>query len=316
MTNLKVRILFKNIFLEILTIKDNCNITKAIESLGIEKKNVELSCIDIINNHEYQLNIKEDIFEILEEKLIIKFSPKSKKIIKYLDVIFYIGELNFSGTADNYAKIDRNIVVINYAEKISQRIYLMSKVFLKELMQKNEFVCYFFLRDIIEDIKLYVFFVVGSEDKTNEEHRNDINNKLENEGNDWDYDFLKLIKCNDLFKSLTVKFKKILEYNNICNNYIHKNGFSKFSPNVYNSASNINLLDAWYDTIKIFLIIVACFDGKSIASKDFIDYMDTGLETPVDCQYHIAQVFQDFINTELSKEEIKIIKEQSYMIIE
>lgn len=57
------------------------------------------------------------------------------------------------------------------------------------------------------------------------------------------------------------------------------------------------------------------YDGKSIESIDYIDYIENGEEPPDGCQYWIAQIFQDFIDAEYTKEEKNKIINQSYMDI-
>ena len=107
-----------------------------------------------------------------------------------------------------------------------------------------------------------------------------------------------------------IEIKKI---NEKCNNYIHKNGFSKISPKYINN--DIELLENWYKLIKFYFAITASYDGKSIESTDYIDYIENGEEPPDGCQHWIAPNFQDFIDAEYTKEEKNKIINQSYMDI-
>ena len=95
--------------------------------------------------------------------------------------------------------------------------------------------------------------------------------------------------------------------NEKCNNYIHKNGFTKISPKHINN--DIELLENWYRLIKFYFAITASYDGKSIESTDYIDYIENGEEPPDGCQQWIAPIFQDFIDAEYLDGLVRVYKE-------
>lgn len=313
----KIGLLYCGVFLEDVELKVPSEIKKLKECFELGIVDIDISIINITSEPKCLLNMKDSyLIDKVESLLKNKISKKSKKIIKYLEVLYYLEDLNFNGSVDNVVCVENKGVLFNYTEKISNRILSFSKYFLIDLMGNNDFACYYFLRDIIEDIKLYLYFIIVPEDKSYIEHKETIRNNLENEGNGWNYDIKKIIMNNQSTKIWIKEISRIEEYNNICNDYIHKNGFSKFAPNIYNKVVGINLLDAWYDTIKIYFILIVCLDGKSIASTDYGDYLLMDLEPLPDSQYSIASIFQDFISSEFDNDTITKMKEQSYMIIE
>ena len=116
-------------------------------------------------------------------------------------------------------------------------------------------------------------------------------------------------------KKSNIKSLEIKEINEKCNNYIHKNGFTKISPKYINENNDTELLENWYKIIKFYFTITASYDGKSIASSDCMDYIENEEEPSEECQHWIASTFQDFIDAEYINEEKNKIINQSYMDI-
>lgn len=94
---------------------------------------------------------------------------------------------------------------------------------------------------------------------------------------------------------------------NRLNNYVHNNGrhfaFQNFvsatDKNVETHLKNINTRVSYISCF--FLTLLLMIESALISSTDMIDYLDSSIEPPEDCQYLIANFVQEFIDTKISK---------------
>lgn len=327
---LKLEILYDGVFLERVNPSKEYSIREIVEILNNYKKSISIKIVNLEMEPMFQLNVKEYlVIDYICDVINIKLKPESLKIIRYLSMIYSLSENNF-GVVDDHIIKNNSPVIVNYAEVIAERNYLISKHFLINYFnEKNLLICYLFIRDLIENIKVYLFFLRGSiEEETikfsngfairhnvNQKVKDDIHNKLENENQSWEFDIKDIIKHNPSLKVWGLELKKLKEYNELCNAYIHKNGFTKISPRYINRVSGNQLLEIWYDVIKFYFTITAAYDGKSIESSDYMDYVEMGEEPPDGCQCWVAPIFQEFIDLEFTEDEKKKIQYESYMDI-
>lgn len=326
----KLEVLYDGFFLELINLPKIYSIEELKQILNTYKRSLSLNIANIESEVIFQVDIKERcVINYICKFFNIKFNEKSKKILRYLFVLDSLYENNFCIVDDHIIKNNKHILV-NYTEVIAERNYLISKYFLINFIkQKDLLLCYLFIRDLIENIKVYLFFLRGAikEEITkyaggiavkhdiNEKLKNDIHNKLENENQSWDFDITNIIKNNPSLNAWNVELKRLKEYNDLCNGFIHKNGFVKISPRYIDKLNNVNLLDIWYDIIKFYFTITVAYDGKSIESSDYRDCMDMGEKPPEDCQFWVAPVFQEFIDLEFTDIEKSKLKNESYMDI-
>ena len=326
----KLEILYDGIFLELIDLPKKYSKEEIKEVLKDYSKSLAINIVNIESEAIFQIIIKEHwVINYICELLNIKFNAKSQKILRYLLVLDSLFENNFCIVDDHIIKNSRPILV-NYTEVIAERNYLISKYFLISLINKKDLLlCYLFIRDLIENIKVYLYFLRGAIEEevfkfsngmavrhnVNKKVKDDIHDKLENENQSWDFDVTNIIKNNPSLNAWNAELKRLKEYNDLCNSFIHKNGFIKISPRYINRLNNIDLLEIWYDIVKFYFTITAAYDGKSIESSDYMDYMDMGKEPPEDCQFCVASIFQEFIDCEFTKDEKNKIKNESYMDI-
>lgn len=329
----EIEILYDGIFLEKAKLKKKYNVDEMVDLIR-NKKDISFSVsINILNlplSMIFQIDIKEHwILNNILSNLNIELNSESLKIIRYINVLYSLYDNNYQFVDDLIIKNKRSILV-NYTESIAYRNYIISKQFLTNLLnKKNILLCYFSIRDIIENIKVYLYLLRGaikeeiirSEHQTiikyilNEEVKNEIHLKLEKENESWNFDIMDLVKRNPTLKVWNNELLEIKEINEKCNNYIHKNGFTKISPKYINENNDTELLENWYKIIKFYFTITASYDGKSIASSDCMDYIENEEEPSEECQHWIASTFQDFIDAEYINEEKNKIINQSYMDI-
>lgn len=308
------QILFNGIILEKIVLNKEYTINELLkfsddnESFG-NVNHIIINAIHIQKNLYFQINFKEEyLVKKIEKFLKIKLNPQSNKIILYLEVLKYLGYINDSFLDNSIITDNGTFLSINYIDIMSERNHLLSVCFLKNYFNDDNYLlCYFVLRDLIENIKLYLYFLV--------ENNNKIKEKLENENQDWDFNIKNIINKNPSLKNWKTELNEINKINNLCNSYIHKNGYSKIAPRNIRNNQEESLLNMWYKVIKFNFTIVACYDGKSISNSDYCDCLDIGIQPIKDSQYWVAPIFQKFIDMEYNSEEKEKLKKQSYMSI-
>ena len=254
-------------------------------------------------------------------------TENSQKIIKYLDVLSGITDNAF---IDDVVSIKNRNYGISYARIIAERNLEISKSLFFNLANNNQLICNFLLRDLIENIKLYLYFLRGAKSETiikdsnhtyireqiNNETINTIKESLQNGNRDWGFNIKQILKNNPSLTKWKKELQSVEQINQQCNATIHKNGLTKITPQFIKLMSPKIDFDMVYTCIKLFFTLITCYDGKILSSSDYVDYLDNGAEPPADCQYWLAPIFQDFINQEYSPEDIQKLKEFSYMNIE
>ena len=327
---LELEILYDGVFLEKIKLSKEYSITEILNVLDNYKKTLSIKIINLEIEPIFQLNIKEHwVLDYICDLLNIKLRAESLKIIRYLFMIYSLSENNF-GIVDDYIIKNHRSILVNYTEVIADRNYLISKHFLINYFnEKNLILCYLFIRDLIENIKVYLFFLRGAiEEETihfkngigirhniNKKVKDDIHSKLEIENQSWEFDIKEIIKNNPSLKVWNLELKRMKDYNDLCNGFIHKNGFTRISPRYINRINDNQLLEIWYDVVKFYFTITAAYDGKSIESSDYMDYIEMGEEPPCGCESWIAPIFQEFVDLEFTLEEKQKIQNESYMDI-
>jgi len=122
--------------------------------------------------------------------------------------------------------------------------------------------------------------------------------------------YMKTLEKNPKIKYILEKYNlqnywEVLR--NRLNDYVHNNGI-KFSMHnsieTYNKDLKTHLknINTRTDFISSFFVIILLMVNPSlIMSTEYVDYMDSGLPPPQDCQYDIAPFVQDFINSKINK---------------
>ena len=111
------------------------------------------------------------------------------------------------------------------------------------------------------------------------------------------------------------EFKELDKINTMCNDWIHKNGYSKINIKYFREIDKEDLKNKMYYILKVFFMIVCCYDGESISSSDYSDCIDNDEEPPYGSESWIAPVFQKFIDNVYTKEEKNVLQENCYMEI-
>lgn len=292
-------------------------------------KDITFSIADVFNNSgTLVIDIKEEyLIKYLTNFLGKPLNCTSINVIKYINMLEEL--YNNSDTIDEKIIKENKLSLINYTELISNRNLSISIPLLANVMKdKNNIVSYYLLRDLIENIKLYLYFIRGPiveetivfqnggralRELKNEKTKQDIIDKLSKENQNWSFDIKQIINNNPSLKIWSDELKRIETTNNICNAYIHKNGYSKLKAQVN---PEINFLEEYFYITKFYFTLVVCYSGMNIHSSDYTDYLDFGEEPPDGSQTWIAPIFKRFIDEEYSSIEKAKLIEQSYMSIE
>lgn len=275
-------------------------------------------------NHDYRgNNIVIDLSSLYSIKIIEKYFPEiniknieNNRTYKFLIVLKSLMQGNGYIDLSDYKTIFASL-----CETVSSRNYECFKSFLCNY-KNNKLICFFALRDVIENIKVYIYFLFENTNKYIIGDLNDFNNSVfQQKVNELlgtkklKIDFEKIKKNNPTLNIYDKEFEKAQKINEVCNNYIHKNGYHKIETRFLKIIDETKLLDDMFFLLKLYLSIIICFDGKNISSTDYIDYLEIGTKPPKNSQYWVAPIYKDFINTEFSIEEIKKLKENTNMFI-
>lgn len=326
-----VNIFYKNIFLVKIKFKRSFSLKEFVNNFKnefVKNYNITISFdnyIPILNCNflkSYLLNVK--IFEI---NLKANLTKENLKIINYIEVLEFISDSDF---IDKIVKTNDKTFNISFASIIAQRNLEILKLLFKELQNKNQLVCNFLLRDIIENIKLYLYFIRGAikeetiinqygtfkKEIVSNEVNESITKILSSEDKDWNYDIKKILRDNPSLSLWKNDLEKVEKINTHCNANIHKLGITKLLPNQIRYSNQTIKINDVYICIKLFITLIICYDGKEISSSDYIDYLDLDMEPPKNSQYWVAPIIQEFINNEYDSEGKNNLKEMSYMDIE
>lgn len=325
----KLNILYQNIFLDQI-ILDKEYIYEDIENNFKTEfiKNYKFM-VSIGDSYTLSLNIfKSYLFdiELFGTKIKDKLNCESKRLLLYIEVLDFLANSDF---IDKTIKLNNKPLSFSFTSIIAQRNHEIAITFFKELQESNQLVCNFLTRDIIENIKLYLYFIRGAikeetsknnsgtlkKEIISDEIIKSIENVLSIENSDWNYNIKTILKNNPSLMLWKEDLKNINKINDNCNSVIHKLGISKILPDLIRYSKQKITREDIYFCIKFFVTLVICYDGKAISSSDYIDYLDMGLEPPEDSQYWISPIVKNFITSEYTQLEIKNLKNMSYMDI-
>lgn len=319
-----ILICYKNIKLGMITANniDYGTIKKILD----ENFRIKVSIPNFLSPENIMININELCgldSEFLGGKFIDYLSEDKKRIVKYLDLMEHLS-LNSFPFVDKTLNVNNRIIPTSYTYIISNRNERILKDLFTNYFNKNIYICFYLLRDLIENIKMHLYFLKGpilikktGNGNTQFEEEIDMNEQRKiidslEKGTKWNPKIDSLIDKVDYLNLWRNEFEDLINIERKCNNYVHKNGLDKIFPNVNIDGFSI---DDVFKVIKFFFTMVISFDGKSICSSNYTDYLDMGMKPIKDSQYWIASIFEDFINSEYTKEEIKKIKKYTYMKI-
>lgn len=324
----KVKIFYKDVFLETISLDKPYRLDEIkFDNPLIHEYKISFPDVNDFSTISY--NIMESYIlelDFCETKCKTLLNKESLKIIKYLDVLSFISDCDY---VDNIIEIKNKHRCVSYAKIIAERSFEILRNLLINWHNKNQLICNFLLRDLIENIKLYLYFIRGAKKEivvntkqgifTKEENIDSIiakiNQGLKDGNADWGFNIKEILKNNKTLGIWNEELKNIEKLNIQCNSYIHKNGLDKISPYYINHSSTNIKLDDIFLCVKFFFTLIACYDGKVLASSDYIDYLDMNEEPPIDSQYWIAPICQNFINEEYTKADIDKLKSLTYMDI-
>lgn len=327
-----INLYYKNIFLKKIKFEKNYSIEELKKNF--EENNIIDYYISIQfvgrENLILKCNLLESYFfeyHLFEVNLKTSLSRDNWKIIKYIAVVEFIANSSFVYKAINFSS---KTFAFSFASLIAKRNLEIVKILFRELIYNNQLICNFLLRDIIENIKLYLYFIRGAikeetitnqsgtstKEIVNDEINEEIIKTLSQESKNWNYDIKKILKENPSLKLWEKDLHEIEKINNHCNSNIHKLGITKILPNqIKDSQKTITISDVCY-CIRFFITLIICYDGKEISSSDYTDYLDFGMTPLEGSQYWIAPIIQDFINSEYDANEKNNLIEMSCMNIE
>ena len=224
----EIEVLYDEIFLERIKLKKEYTADEIIDLLK-KKVHVGINILNLPLSMTFQIDIKEHwILDDVLKDLNIELNNKSLKIIRYVNVLYSLYNNNYQIVDDLIIKNKRSILV-NYTESISYRNYIISKQFLINLLNKKSILlCYFLIRDIIENIKLYLYLLRGAikeeiiDNKhekiikyiVNEKVKKEIHLKLEKENSSWNFDIRDLIRENPTLENWSnelIEIKKLMK---------------------------------------------------------------------------------------------------------
>ena len=294
---------------------------------------------EFVKNYHYSINFNDVnvlTIHILKSYILhIKFfniplcerlNDDCKRILLYLEILEFLANSNYT---DRILKVKNKFIDVSFASIIAQRNLQIAQTLFREIQDSNQLVCNFLTRDIIENIKLYLYLMRGAIKEeilegpygkvVKENKLLDIDKIIDlyllSENNSWDLNILKILKNNPSLEPWMQVLKELNSLNTNCNKVIHKNGITKITPNQIKYSNNIITKEDIFKCIKFFVTLVICYDGKEISSCDYIDCLEIGIIPPENSQYWVAPIIKKFISLEYTKTEIKHLQKLSYMDI-
>jgi len=329
---------------------------KKYKFINIVYNNISLSCFELdkgysleeiennfkdefVKNYHYSINFNDVnvlTIHILKSYILhIKFfniplckrlNDDCKRILLYLETLEFLADSNYT---DRILKVKNKSIDVSFASIIAQRNLQIAQTLFREIQDSNQLVCNFLTRDIIENIKLYLYLMRGAIKEeilegpygkaVKENKLLDIDKIIDlnllSENNSWDLNILKILKNNPSLEPWMQVLKELNSLNTNCNKVIHKNGITKITPNQIKYSNNIITKEDIFKCIKFFVTLVICYDGKEISSSDYIDCLEMEITPPENSQYWVAPIIKKFISLEYTKTEIKHLQKLSYMDI-
>ncbi len=324
----EINIYYKNIFLTHIKLGNKISISSADEIFAQDIPcDFTISMPNVFMDNEITCNITASY--LFQQSLCgIPLSNVLKKedwqIIKYIDILEFLA---YSDFIDKTLNCSDRVEGISFAGIIAQRNLEILNKLLIEYKSGNFLFCSFLLRDIIENVKLYLHFIRGAKKEqiikneygtfvreiVSTKINDDITHILETGDKDWSFNVKDIVGNNKSLNLWQDDLRTIRKINENCNACIHKLGLYRILPRRVNADRNkIKLKDIFF-CIRFFITLIICYDGKELSASDYIDYLDFDMEPPDNSQYWIAPICQDFIESEYTKEEIKKLTDMSYM---
>jgi hypothetical protein len=122
--------------------------------------------------------------------------------------------------------------------------------------------------------------------------------------------YMKFLRQNENINEILIRYR-LEEYweklRTRLNNYVHnngrnfafQNGVAATDKNVEIHLKNINIRVSYISCF--FLTLLLMIEAALISSTDMIDYLDSNMKPPEDCQYLIANFVQEFIDAKITK---------------
>lgn len=262
----------------------------------------------------------EDLNNKIEETI-----RNVKEACEVLDVIDYLNspkiDLYYSSLFSSFSRRENTLISssiklfeIEYRDRISNSDALQND-YVEDCLT-----IYFVIRDIIENLEI-LFFMLLDTDKFVSNVSNSANQyrrrldmlrgkiKMKKYGIKFNNTSEKTELEEELFNKykediLKNDFKKVKKIKIDCNNIIHKNGITNINPFAQNYYEFMlqrysDLLFICKFNFKLFFLL----RGHIIASLDYIDALELGLEPELESQYWVPDIFINYIKTQFSDDE-------------
>lgn len=292
------------------------------------QKNNEINIEIVVYNKKNEIKIYAD--DYLDVEYFIKnfecikmLEIENEKIWNCVNMLVSLSD-NVNFFVD---EVSLKYAYMNFSEVIAKRNLMDLDAFMNNL-ETNKLFCFFALRDVIENLKVYLYLIRGEKvekiikgkeanitfEYIDDDERAKKIKRLDGEEK-MNFNMKQILKNVSSISFLEKELLEIEKINNECNDYIHKNGYDKMNVK-YLKTKNIEYMkEQMIFVIKVFFMVVVCCDGKSITSSDYVDCLDNDIEPIKDSQYWVAPIFQNFIDKMLTKEEKQNIIDNSYMEI-
>lgn len=258
---------------------------------------------------------KVDSIEAVFINFISEFSERNKNLIHSIILICTNNskaDINFNNIND--IDIDGTKLLIIFALRdIIENIEVLS--WLK--LNNNQWFSEKNLKNItLNNERDFLGFIGNIKNEDNEMHKSFLR-KLTGEENMKSYKFSKSYKKNlesEIEKrygniNLCNDFNKIEDIKNTLHNYIHKNGLKYINIRGIPYEQFLKeYLNKILFVFKFYFKISFLLDGTCVASSDYIDYIDCGMQPPENCQYWVASVFDEYILNQFDEHDKKWIK--------
>lgn len=299
------------------------------DELKLNLSKINKNCVSITICNDYEI-----IYIDMEEIYILETICN---LIKHLDfdIIKNSKEFLFFEMLESLSNNDLGFIdipskkyfLVNFTEIISGRNLADYKAFLTNY-NEDPIVCFFVLRDMIENLKVYLYLLraeltqtIIKTDKYTavQEKKNDeiLKKKIEQiEGNiKMNFNFSKILENTPTIAFLSEEFSELDKINKMCNDWVHKNGYEKINVRYFRNIDKNDLKDKMFYILKVYFAVVCCYDDKSISASDYFDSLECNEEPPCGSESWIAPVFQNFIDKAYTEDEKSKIVKNSYMEI-
>jgi len=199
------------------------------------------------------------------------------------DLVLYVFILNIINNRKSFVEEDLEKIRLENAEKFSEAFL---NVHLNSVVTEDEQAVEAWLNNTVSELE------------------RPIKKKLEF-GN-----YMTVLKQNSNISQILTDYKLQDYWGKLrirLNNYVHNNGkhftlqnfISHNDKNVKIHLENINIRTSYISSF--FLVLLLMVQSSLISSTDLIDYLDSNVKPPDDCQYFVAPFVQEFIDKKVSK---------------